>query len=115
MQAKIFCKTIAKGKQSFYVTVNEKRYFLFTQDYRISNKEFFRNGVGVSDLGKFSSAHSTSVRKTLDKLPFYIRYVEKEYGVAIYEKTIKAQKLQKRQKPYKREKFLWQHLNWEVA
>ena len=115
MQAKIFCKTIAKGKQSFYVTVNEKRYFLFTQDYRISNKEFFQNGVGISEKNKYANVHSTAVKRTLDKLPAYIRYVEKEYDVAIYEKTQKAQKLQKKQKAYKREKFLWRHVDWEVA
>lgn len=50
MQAKIFCRTVAKGKQSFYVTVAGKRYYLFTQDYRVSNKEFFQNGVGISEI-----------------------------------------------------------------
>lgn len=115
MQAKIFCKTVAKGKQSFYVTVEGRRYFLFTQDYRASNKEFFQNGVGISEIGNYGNVHSTAVKKTLDKLPSYIRYIEKEYGIAIYEKTQKAQKLQKKQKPYKRERFLWQHLDWEVA
>lgn len=115
MQAKIFCRTVAKGKQSFYVTVAGKRYYLFTQDYRVSNKEFFQNGVGISEINNYSGVHSTAVKRTLDKLPSYIRYIEKEYGVAIYEKTQKAQILKKKQKSYKREKFLWRHIDWEVA
>lgn len=115
MQAKIFCRTVAKGKQSFYVTVEGKRYFLFTQGYRVSNKEFFQNGVSVSQINHYGNVHSTAVKKTLDKLPSYIRYIEKEYGVAIYEKTQNAQRLQKKQKAYKREKFLWRHVDWEVA
>lgn len=114
MQAKIFCRTVAKGKQSFYVTVNGDKYFLFTQDYRVSNKKFFQNGVSISEINNYSGVHSAAVRKTLDKLPSYIRYVEKEYGVAIYEKTKRAQQL-KRKTAYKREQFLWQHLDWEVA
>lgn len=115
MQAKIYCRTVAKGKQSFYVMVNGKRYFLFTQDYRKSNKEFFQNGVGISKINHYGNVHSTAVRKTLDKLPSYIRYIEKEYGVAIYDKTQNALKLQKKQKAYKREKFLWRLVDWEVA
>ena len=42
MQSKIFCKTVAKGKQSFYIAVGGKTYFLFQQAYRVSNKEFFQ-------------------------------------------------------------------------
>lgn len=114
MQAKIFCRTVAKGKQSFYMTVNGQKYFLFTQDYRVSNKEYFQNGVSISEINNYSGVHSTAVRKTLDKLPIYIRYVEKEFGVAIYEKTKQARQ-KKNHKAYKREKFLWQHLDWEAA
>lgn len=114
MKAKIFCRTVEKGKQSFYVTVDRERYFLFTQAYRVSNKEFFQNGVSIFEINNYSGVHSTAVRKTLDKLPSYIRYIEKEYGVAIYEKTKKAQQ-RKKQRAYKREQFLWQQFDWEAA
>lgn len=114
MQAKIFCKTMAKGRQSYYVAVNGKIIFLFTQNYRVSNKLFFQNGVCINEINSYTNVHSTSVKKTLDKLPCYLRYVEKEYGVAIYEKTKKAQE-RKKQKAYKREKFLWRYADWEVA
>ena len=114
MQAKIFCKTVAKGKQSFYVAVDGQTYFLFQQAYRVSNKEFFQQGVRVGEINKYAGVYSTAVRKTLDKLPSYIRYVEKEYGIAIYNKT-KDMQQRKKQKGHKREPFLWKQLDWEVA
>lgn len=33
MQAKIYCKTEEKGKQTFYVRLRDKDYFLFEQDF----------------------------------------------------------------------------------
>ncbi len=115
MQAKVYCKTVAKGRQAFYVNANGKEYFLFEQDFRASNKEFFRNGVGVHAINNYSSVHSTAVKKTLDKLPSYIRYIEKEYDVAIYEKTKRKEKREKIKVAYKRTPFLWNQYNWEVA
>ena len=72
MQATVFCKTTAKATQSFFGKVGGREYFLFEQDFRKSNKEFFRNGVGVHAINNYSSVHSTAVKKTLDKLPSYI-------------------------------------------
>lgn len=114
MQAKIFCRTVAKGKQSFYMTVNGQKYFLFTQDYRVSNKEYFQNGVSISEINNYSGVHSTAVRKTLDKLPSYIKYIEKEYEIAVFKKTKEAQR-KKKTNQYKREQFLWRNVDWEVA
>ena len=86
MQATVFCKTTAKATQSFFVKVGGRDYFL----------------------------HSTAVKKTLDKIPSYIRYIEKEYDVAIYEKTKKKLETKKKN-PYKRDTFRWQDYAWEVA
>lgn len=113
MQATVFCKTVAKGTQAYFVKADGKEYFLFHQDFRRSNKEFFQNGVSISELRRYSSAHSTSVRKTLDKLPAYLRYVEREYGVPIY--TKKQMRQNKKQPSYTRKNFRWQDYKWEVA
>ncbi len=110
MKAKVKCRTVEKGKQTFFVNVNGKEYFLFQQDFRKSVKEFFQNGVNVNAINDYSSAHSTAGRKTLDKLPTYLHYVEKEYGVEIYEKK----KQDKKQKAYKRESFRWQDYAWAM-
>ena len=87
MKAKVFCKTVAKGRQAFYVNANGKEYFLFEQDFRASNKKFFRKGYYLTDKVDYSKIISTAVRNTLSKIPIYVKYIEAEYGIAIYEKT----------------------------
>ena len=115
MMTKIFCKTVAKGTQAFFVQVNGKNYYLFQQAFKRSNKEYFAGGVEIHSISKFSNVHSTAVRDTLDKLPAYIRYVESEHGVSIYEKTKLKEKRQKLKTAYKRTPFLLNQYNWEVA
>ena len=114
MQAKVTCKTTAKDTQTFYVNVNGKEYFLFEQEYRISVKKHFRKGMTINQINDYSNVTSNAVKRTLEKLPSYIRYIEKEYDIAIYEKTKKKIE-RKRNKPYKREQFRWQDYAWEVA
>lgn len=114
MKIKIFCRTVAKGKQSFYVAVDGEKYLLFTQDYRVTNREFFQNGVSVSAINNYSNVRSEAVRKTLDKHPTYLHYVENEYNVEIYERSKRLKQI-KKQKPYKREPFLWKKQYWDVA
>lgn len=87
----VFCRTTAKGIQTFYVKANNIEYFLFSQAFRSSVKKHFENGVSLRDCSNYSSSKSFSVRKTLDKLKVYLPYVEKEYGIALYEKTKKKQ------------------------
>ena len=111
MKAKVFCVTVAKGQQAFYVTVNGKKYFLFQQNYRVSNKEFFGKGIGINQINDYSKTRSQAVRNTLDKLPSYIHYIEKEYGVAIYEKSKTSRKAGRKQKSI----FNWKNYLWEVA
>ena len=115
MQTKIYCKTLRRGRQAFYANVNGKEYFMFEQDFRVSNKEFFRHGYYLTDKVNFSKARSTSVRKTLSKIPSYIKYIETEYGIAIYEKTKVKNTSKKKKISYKREPFLWQQYDWNVA
>lgn len=114
MKSKVFCRTVAKGEQAFYVTVDGKEYYLFRQNYKVSNKLFFQNGVSIDCINNYNGVHSMAVRHTLDKLPSYLRYVEKEYDIAIYSRTNKD-KAPKKQKPYKREAFHWQQYAWDVV
>ena len=85
MQTKIICKVTEKGVQSFYVNVDGKEYFLFNQKYRSSVKKHFWKGLTINEINDYSNATSNAVRRTLDKLPLYLRYVEKEYGVKLLE------------------------------
>lgn len=113
MQAKVFCKTVAKDVQAYYVRVDGEAYFLFRMPFHRSNNDFFRKGVNIDKLCNYAGAHSTTVRKTLDKLPAYLRYIEREYSVPIY--TKKKNRQNKTQVVYNRKKFRWQDYMWEVA
>ncbi len=114
MKAKVFCKTTDKGIQSFYVSVEGKTFFLFSQNYRVSNKSFFAHGVRVDELSNYAASRQGCVRKTLDKLPTYLKYIEKEYGVCIFDKS-KQSKKERALTPYKRKPFRWQTVDWAVA
>ena len=102
-----------KGVQAFYVKVKGERYFLFRQNFRRSVKEFFANDVMLDKIGAYDGVHSFAVRRTLDKLPAYLQYIEKEYGIEIYDRT--KDKIAKRSMAYKREKFNWNTIDWDVA
>ena len=76
------------GNQDFYVKVDNNTYFLFRQSYRKGIQEYFGHGVELNQALKNNwNKLDRAVLRTIDKLPSYIKYVEKEYGVAILNKT----------------------------
>ena len=107
MKTQVLCKELERGRLTFYALVDGKEYFLFQQDYKSSVNNYFCSGVTVDKVNSYSQAHSHVVRKVLDKLPSYLHYIEKEYGVDIYNKTKQAKSV-KNHKAYKRESFKWQ-------
>lgn len=111
MKNYIYCTTTAKGEQTFYLTVQGTKYFLFAQAFKRSNKNVFQTGISLFDLKRLKKHHSFSVRHTAEKLPAYIRYVEQEYGVCVTEKT--KRKIANRQN----KKWLIEinSFDWEVA
>lgn len=86
MRNKVFCRTVEKGVQAFFVEADGRKYFLFRQNFRQGVKRHFEGGVAIDDLGDYSRADA-SVRRTLDKLPIAIRALEKREGIAVYQRT----------------------------
>ena len=113
MRAKVFCKEMERGWLTFYVTAQGKEYFLFRQTFKKTVKDYFQNGIGVHAVGSFAAARGEAVKKTLEKLPLYLKYVEKEYQVQIYEKC-NEKKAKKRREPYKRQAFRLQDYAWAM-
>ena len=87
MNERVFCKTESTGRQAFYLQQEDEVYFLFCQDYRKGNDEFFGRGVLLNHGLDYSGGKNYAVRKTMEKLRIYLRYAEKEYGIAVFEKT----------------------------
>ena len=93
MKTTVYCKPTDKGIHTFYLSASGKDYFLFHQDYRKGVHSYFEKGVSLNEAMDFSRAHrDNALIRTMEKLPMYIKYVEKEYGIAVYNKTVSRQK-----------------------
>lgn len=102
MKTKIYCTVSSKGTHSFYLEQDGKRYFLFNQNYRKSVHKYFQYGVSLGSAISFNKIHGDgALANTMEKLPAYIKYIEKEYQIAVFEKT---REKQKKSSPYKRAK-----------
>lgn len=100
----IYCKTIAKGKQAYYLRVNNNDYMLFIQNYKKSNRDYFADGQPLSVVFGSKNVHSTATLKTIERLRPAIRYIEKEYGICVLDSTKKMH--DKTKAPYKRQRFM---------
>lgn len=107
--SKIFSKTTEKGKQSLYLRTNGKEYYLFSQDYRRSVKEYYSRPMSIDRALDFSRGEGRAVRRTMEKLRIYIPYVEKEYGLCVLSKT------KKHQRPNKTVRTRCDYDDYEVA
>ena len=114
MKNYIYCTTTAKGEQTFYLMTQGRKYFLFVQAYRRSNKKVFEQGISLFDLRKLKKHHSYSVRHTAEKIPAHIRYIEQEFGIIVMEMTKRKQERHENDK--KKKRFVdTTSLDWEVA
>ncbi len=90
MKTIIYCEISGKGEHSFYLKANNEKYFLFRQNYRKSVQKYFMRGIRIEEIGNFSRCHKDySIIRTLDKLPIYIKYLEKEYRLVLLNQTKK--------------------------
>lgn len=85
----IYCKS-QKNVNHFYLCHEGEEYYLFTQSYRRGVTAYFCRGVTCDKALDFGKArHDTAVKNTMEKLPSYLRYIEKEYGIEVLRKTVK--------------------------
>lgn len=103
MKTEIYCKTIVGGKQEFNLLVGQESYLLFIQSYRASNRDYFENGKPLTSALDITNVRSWATRKTIEKLLPAIKYIEKEYGIAILERTLKKES--KKKTSYNRSKI----------
>lgn len=90
MKTTIFCKRSEKGPHDFYLSVGRKKYYLFTQDYRKGVDQYFAGGVLIDDAIDYSkSKHDSAIEKTMTKIPVFVKYIEKEYGIKVMDQTKK--------------------------
>ena len=96
MKATVYCKATDKGTHTFYLVSEGREYFLFHQNFRRGVAEYYRYGVTVKEAINFGrSKHNTALINTMEKLPAYIKYVEKEYGIEVLKQTAKKNQSRK--------------------
>lgn len=89
----IDCERTKGGMHTFYMTTKGKQYYLFTQKYRKGVDNYFKNAVTLEKAQNRKKAKGdTAILRTMDKIPMYIRYAEKENGIAALKKTERNKK-----------------------
>ncbi len=90
MKTIIYCEPTQRGIHSFYLLSDGKEYYLFSQNYRKGVHEYFSRGVYLRDAMNYSRTHNDSALiRTMSKLPIYIKYIEKEFGIEVLNQTKK--------------------------
>lgn len=90
MKTMIYCEPTERGVHSFFLVNDGHEYYLFSQDYRKSVQEYYSKGVLLNESMDFSRSHKDSaIVRTMSKIPMYVKYIEKEYGIEIFEQTKK--------------------------
>ena len=93
----IYCEITAKGVQRFFINANGETHFLFSQNFRRGVKDYFERGVRIDEAINFKRANGNSaIIHTMEKLPTYIRYVEREYGMEVLKRTARKNQTYKR-------------------
>lgn len=88
MKSMIYCKPTERGVHSFYLVTEGREYFLFLQKYRKGVQKYFNKGVSLNRAMNYSKAHNDiALERTMTKLPMYIKYIEKEYDIEVFEQT----------------------------
>ena len=97
MKTIIYCKRSERGKHNFYLQTNGEDFYLFSQNYKKGVQEYFGRGVYLERACDYSrSKHDTAVVKTMDKIPVFIKYIEKESGILVFEQTKRKCNLQRK-------------------
>lgn len=97
MKASVYCLTTGKGVQSFYLEVCKETHYLFSQHYRRGVSDYFRHGVHLDAAVDFSRAgRNFAILNTMRKLFSYIKYIEKEFGIAVLRQTARKNASHKR-------------------
>ena len=90
MKTTIYCKPTDKGVHSFYLIMGSDEFYLFSQSYRKGVEEYYGRGVRIDEAIKYSRAHRDSaIIRTMDKIPMYVKYVEREYDIRVLDSTKK--------------------------
>ena len=86
----VFCNVSAGSKHDFYLLINGREYYLFTQAFRRGVSNYFKSGISLKDALDFTKAKGDwALLHTMEKLPLYIKYVESDNGLEVLKMTVR--------------------------
>lgn len=87
-KAQVYCLAMNHGGLDFYLQQDGESYYLFNQRYRSDLHNWFKNGVSLTQaLKSVKRGIPTTVAKVSEKLPMYIKYIEKEYDISVLDQS----------------------------
>ena len=90
MKTKIYCNTQEKGIHTFYLNKDGQVYYLFSQDYRKGVSKYYSTPISLNEAIDCSRAkRDSAILRTMEKIASSIKYIEKQYQVAIYSRSVK--------------------------
>ena len=103
MSTVVYCRTLEQGVHSFYMKVDGKRYYLFSQDYRKGVQDYFGHaGVSIDDAINHSKGHNDkALMRTMDKVLTQVKYIESEFNVIALRRTAIKKSKNYKYKEYK--------------
>ena len=88
----IFCKdSNTRGIIDFYITSENESIYMFSQKFRHSTYNYYKNGVLLKDAFNYKKAHNDkAIMNVIKRFSPSINYIEKAYSVSILNRTIYA-------------------------
>ena len=87
---KVYCKRNDDNRLDFFIKERQggAYFFLFSQKWYRGVEEYFKDGVPLDEaLRHGKTKRDFMVQKVKSKLPVYIRYIERESGIAFLEQN----------------------------
>ena len=90
MLSYVYCEKSRNNTISFYITYKDTDYYLFSQKFSKDTYNTYYKGIPLNRAMQPSLARDNrAILKTIEKLPIYIKYVEREEGFYVLDKSIK--------------------------
>jgi len=67
-----------KHELEFFATINNRKYYLFTQDFSIGQLRYFENGRYLVELYNHRYDVNPRLDKTIERIPKMVSYVSRE-------------------------------------
>ena len=89
--AKIICEEAEKKGLDFYLIYDGEQYYLFNQRYRAEIAVRFTLPVPLDvAMTKFKQDRNPYIRKLIQKLPYYVHYIENEFNLVLLKRTARS-------------------------